>query len=1245
MRAKTIGRLSCVIAVCLLGGGDAKAVMGNTTGTSLLGTSPSIVSVDTFSGSASGSYTFSAPPGRLGIQPELRIVYNSGSGGASPLGRGWNFTFPTIQRSTRKGQPSFTWADTFNIRWGGRVVDLVQICDPSSGCPAGVHEYRTENESFIRIRSFSNAPFLTYWRVEDGSGRAYQFGNNGGSGTWTQVEDFQWALNRVEDAHGNYLTMDWMIDSGVLYPREIEYTGNVFTGLLPSNRVQFDYEGRFDVVASRLGVRPSTSTDQDMQYRLLRLKSWAGSQVASVYFFRYSTDGAGYYTDMCSGVECGVAPYVCPNGYIGSCNHVCQPSTGFCVCQSPDCGSGGGGGPGGGGCGQSPCPPDIESVAWFPMTDEPSLLTDIERWDAAGTTSLPSTTFSYVADTARDWTDLGTGVPALFAERVDPLFEGRSFIDHGAVIAEVNGDGLPDLIRSRDPGCGDPATKEVYINNNGSWVLDTSYVLPIPTFVVHECGGEDHDNGMRVLDFNGDGLDDVVQAYMLDGPGNNCFGNANALWLNTGHGWTVAGSPVPIPFIACSDSDYVDLGVRFGDVNGDGLVDLISRRDDPTPNSGAVFVNTGTTWMFKAGWKVPEPMTAYENDWYDPGTRVVDINGDGLVDIVRAWSWNNTLQPTKVYLGMGTADAQGNVWRQVPIADPYADFPEIFSSVNNSSNRTFTTELGVRFGDVNGDGWIDIVRGYDAEQQNGSSLQTKRVYLHRAGKGWGEDLSWGLEVPYTFVRRKYEETAVYDQGVRLVDMDGNGAVDFVKSHRDLVTTTKRRALSTDGISNLLATSNNGIGGSTTLTYTPSTSYDNHALGSPPDARANLSLVLPLLSSVTTTDGQAGTGHTFTTSYSYRGGYLSPYPRREFRGFRYVRTNLPGGESYTEQLFVQNPELQVAPLMGSLERSAIRRTSDDAVLSASKNTFDRTDVVAPYFQWLAQTEEFLYDWGAYDPIQDLDETDSVKRTASAHTYSFDGSGFIAAHESQALGDSTTPGDDLYVTEEYLNDTTGGRWWIRVPKRGFATSNAGGAGEVLTESRFYYDGLALGQIGAKGELTRTERWTGAEYVGVSLGYATQYGHVTSRTDEVNHVLNMQYGVSDSTFTFLDGTSATTTGGGVQVNHSTTYQYDPRFGLVTNVTSTGAGSVSTAYDAFGRPTKSWTSLDSSALPTVCYTYDLLSPFKSVARFERETSGQGDACGPTGMLGSAVFFDGLGRKIASKTESAEPGLSIDRL
>jgi hypothetical protein len=140
-------------------------------------------------------------------------------------------------------------------------------------------------------------------------------------------------------------------------------------------------------------------------------------------------------------------------------------------------------------------------------------------------------------------------------------------------------------------------------------------------------------------------------------------------------------------------------------------------------------------------------------------------------------------------------------------------------------------------------------------------------------------------------------------------------------------------------------------------------------------------------------------------------------------------------------------------------------------------------------------------------------------------------------------------------------------------------------------------------------------------------------------------MQYGVSDSTFTFLDGTSATTTGGGVQVNHSTTYQYDPRFGLVTNVTSTGAGSVSTAYDAFGRPTKSWTSLDSSALPTVCYTYDLLSPFKSVARFERETSGQGDACGPTGMLGSAVFFDGLGRKIASKTESAEPGLSIDRL
>src|SRR5262245_41379481 len=146
------------------------AAVGDTTGISLQGSGTNVISVDSFSGAATGYFQFFVPPGRLGMQPDLKISYNSGSTAIGLLGKGWDFTFPHIQRSLRSGQPTFTWTDTFAISWGGRIMDLMLICDPNSGCPAGVREFRTEIETFLRIRSYSIGTQPTYWEVEDGSG-------------------------------------------------------------------------------------------------------------------------------------------------------------------------------------------------------------------------------------------------------------------------------------------------------------------------------------------------------------------------------------------------------------------------------------------------------------------------------------------------------------------------------------------------------------------------------------------------------------------------------------------------------------------------------------------------------------------------------------------------------------------------------------------------------------------------------------------------------------------------------------------------------------------------------------------------------------------------------------------------------------------------------------------------------------------------------------------------------------------
>lgn len=175
---------------------------------------PEMISANPFTGSASTSYSFVVPPGRSGMTPSVSIHYNSGNMEPSEIGRGWSFSFPFIRRSTRNGQPAFSWTDTFTLTWNGGSNDLTMICDENSGCAPGVREYRTVVESFLRIRSYSIPPSLTYWEVEDGGGRKYQFGRAMPDGTWAQVNDFQWALNRVEDQYGNYMTLAWLIDRG-----------------------------------------------------------------------------------------------------------------------------------------------------------------------------------------------------------------------------------------------------------------------------------------------------------------------------------------------------------------------------------------------------------------------------------------------------------------------------------------------------------------------------------------------------------------------------------------------------------------------------------------------------------------------------------------------------------------------------------------------------------------------------------------------------------------------------------------------------------------------------------------------------------------------------------------------------------------------------------------------------------------------------------------------------------------------
>ncbi len=54
---------------------NVTGAVGDTTGAGLFGAAPNTISVDLFSGGASGAYGFVVPPGRSGLQPSVQVTY------------------------------------------------------------------------------------------------------------------------------------------------------------------------------------------------------------------------------------------------------------------------------------------------------------------------------------------------------------------------------------------------------------------------------------------------------------------------------------------------------------------------------------------------------------------------------------------------------------------------------------------------------------------------------------------------------------------------------------------------------------------------------------------------------------------------------------------------------------------------------------------------------------------------------------------------------------------------------------------------------------------------------------------------------------------------------------------------------------------------------------------------------------------------------------------------------------------
>jgi len=995
---------------------------------------------DLFTGAATLSVPIEVPPGRRGIQPSLALGYASGSGN-DWVGVGWNLNLGFIQRDTTKGVPAYTSSDPFVFSFNGTNDQLVSI---------GAGDYRTEVEgAFLRVQ-FDGV----YWRVTDKSGTQYRFGFNPDARQAIPGKGvFRWALDRVEDVHGNFLTVSYTTFNNQLYPASISYTGNSQTVDSPHMTVEFLLEDRPDPIVT---YRPGGLVET--RKRLKQVDTKVDGALAKRYVLVYT--------------------------------------------ESPD--------------------------------TFRSLLSSVTIIGSDGITSLPPMRFTYAQN------------PGIWTRNNAWNLPDGEFItsgqDQGRRLADVNGDGLTDLLVAKNSGSS--WYLAAYKNTGSGWIKDTGWNLSDGNFVY-----ADRDDGRWFAELNGDGFIDILIGNSWAG------GSYKSAMVNRGSsGWTrdIHSWDIPDGYLIVGGSDG---GRRLPDLNGDGLSDLVYAKD----GARSTYRNTGSGWSADSRWNSPVDCVT---GGVDSGARFVDLNGDGLTDLIFA---KDGAKATYLNTGSGwVLDARWNV----PSGDLMAS----------------GQDQGRRFADVNGDGLVDLLIAKDG---------SKTTYIN-TGSGWRQISKWTLP-DGDFV------AGGVDQGRWIADINGDGLVDVLIAKDGYKATYVNPFPSSD----LLSQFDNGVGGTTTITYTPSTRfYNSGPLGVP-----NLPFPILTVASVVRDDGL---GHQYTTRHDYADG-LFDWQAREFRGFNRARV-IDANGNYTDTFFKQDNIFKGKPYLVEMRDAAGK------VYGQTFNTWQSTQPFpAVFFASLATTDQYVCNGTSTVKCDDAGGTFKLTQT----DFKYDPYGNVT--ETMSWGEvtpttrNTVSGDERRTQTEYAYNTTA---WIMDKPSHVVTYDGNWA--KAAEAWFYYDNHAnFTDIPTKGLLTKEARWlnTGPSNPATTFVYDA-YGNLTSATDAVGRTVSTSY---DTTYRLFPVTVTNPLG------HTIQSTYEPKTGVLLTQTDPNGQTMTNRYDALGRLIKVIGPNDTDVLPTVNYAYDLTTiPLRTTAQ-ARIQSGQAS------VLTSYTFVDGLGRTVQTRAPAED--------
>ena len=242
-----------------------------------------------FAVTPNGSATYQIPikmsPGTAGMQPNLSVVYASGSS-SGVMGLGWSIAgLSVITRGNKNpyldgnyGAVNMDLNDVYYID-GNRLI----IKTGTYGTAGST--YDNEITTFADITASGSQGFGPQsFVVIDKNGTTTEYGNPAYNAQLTGVGDntpLAWLINRVTDEFGNYMTFNYTQLNGETVISSIQYTGN--TGLSPYNEIVFEYEPKTEKNTFYVGNKEFHTTQL-----LKSITAKSNSDLVKKYAFDYA---------------------------------------------------------------------------------------------------------------------------------------------------------------------------------------------------------------------------------------------------------------------------------------------------------------------------------------------------------------------------------------------------------------------------------------------------------------------------------------------------------------------------------------------------------------------------------------------------------------------------------------------------------------------------------------------------------------------------------------------------------------------------------------------------------------------------------------------------------------------------------------------------------------------------------------------------------------------------------------------